>query len=76
MSERRAFVTVSAYADYHGITDAELARRIGCSRSQATKLRGGRRYRSLAQPLRVARVCGVPIEHLVEAPVRNRHNLR
>ena len=56
--------SVAEFAAKKNLRDWELAIMLGCGRSQATKLRRGKRYRSLVEPLRVSKVCGIPIEAL------------
>lgn len=67
MPKRNAkrYASVAAYADDKGLKTVELARLLEVHPSQASKLRTGRKkYRSLLEPLRIARVCNVPIENL------------
>lgn len=58
------FKSVAEFAERRGLLDRELAVVLGVDRSQATKLRRGKKYRSLVEPLKIAKVCGIPIEAL------------
>ena len=61
----KQFSSVAAYADAKGLKTVELARLLQVHPSQASKLRTGRKkYRSLIEPLRIAKVCNMPIENL------------
>lgn len=61
----KQFLSVAAYADAKGLKTVELARLLQVHPSQASKLRTGRKkYRSLIEPLRIAKVCNMPIENL------------
>lgn len=59
--------SVAEFAAANGLKDWQLAELLGCHRAQATKLRRGRGYRSLVEPLRVAKRCQIPIEALLPA---------
>lgn len=61
---RPKFKSVADFAEQKNLRDWQLAELLGVDRSQATKLRRGKKYRSLIEPLKVARVCGIPIEAL------------
>lgn len=63
-SDERQFNSVADFMAATGMTDIELASYLDVDRSEATKLRLGRRYRSLIKPLKIARKCKVPIERL------------
>lgn len=56
--------SVADFAAKKHLRDWELAIMLGVGRSQATKLRRGKKYRSLVEPLKVSRVCDIPIEAL------------
>lgn len=58
------FGSVAEFMEKTGLSDADLAKLLDCDRSEATKLRLGRKFRSLRKPLKVSRVCRVPIEKL------------
>jgi len=60
----KRFDSVAAFMRASGLNDAELAKLLDIDRSEATRLRLGRTYRSLVKPLKIARVCKVPIESL------------
>lgn len=63
-NEKR-YASVAAYADDKGLKTVELARLLQVHPSQASKLRtGAKKYRSLIEPLRIAKTCNVPIENL------------
>lgn len=47
-----------------GLTQAELARRVGLSRSAYTNIEKGRKYPSLVSALRIARVLSEHVEEL------------
>lgn len=63
-TNRPRYKTVAEFAEAKNLRDWQLAELLGVDRSQATKLRRGKKYRSLAEPLKVARVCRIPIEAL------------
>jgi len=67
-SEGRQFKSVAEFMAASGLNDEQLAKLLDIDRSEATRLRLGRVYRSLLKPLKVSKVCGVPIERL--APSR------
>lgn len=58
------YKSVADFAAKQNLRDWQLAQLLGISRSLATKLRLGRGYRSLREPLKVAKVCDIPIEAL------------
>jgi hypothetical protein len=61
----KRYTSVAAYADAKGLKTYELARLLQVHPSQASKLRTGKKkYRSLVEPLRIAKVCNMPIEAL------------
>jgi transcriptional regulator with XRE-family HTH domain len=62
--DSKRFNTVAEFMRASGLNDAELAKLLDIDRSEATRLRLGRTYRSLIKPLKIARVCSVPIESL------------
>lgn len=59
------YKSVADFAAANGLRDWQLAELLGCHRGQAQKLRKGRGYRSLIEPLRVAKRCQIPIEALL-----------
>lgn len=61
---RPRYKSVAEFAAKKNLRDWQLAALLGVDRSQATKLRRGKKYRSLVEPLKVAKVCGIPIEAL------------
>lgn len=61
---RPRYKSVAEFAEKKNLRDWQLAELLGVDRSQATKLRRGKKYRSLVEPLKVAKVCGIPIEAL------------
>lgn len=61
------FNTVAEFMRASGLNDAELAKLLDIDRSEATRLRLGRTYRSLIKPLKISKVCKVPIESLAPA---------
>lgn len=63
-SETKQFKSVAEFMAASGLNDEQLAKLLDIDRSEATRLRQGRVYRSLLKPLKVARTCGVPIERL------------
>lgn len=63
-TNRPKFKSVAEFAEKRNLRDWQLAELLGVDRSQATKLRRGKKYRSLSEPLRVARLCKIPIEAL------------
>lgn len=60
----KQFRSVAEFMEASGLGDTELAKLLDIDRSEATRLRLGRSYRSLIKPLRVSRLCRVPIEKL------------
>jgi transcriptional regulator with XRE-family HTH domain len=62
--ETKQFTSVADFMRASGLGDAELAKLLDIDRSEATRLRLGRTYRSLIKPLRISKVCKVPIESL------------
>jgi transcriptional regulator with XRE-family HTH domain len=63
-AQRPKYRSVAEFAAKRNLRDWELAIMLGVGRSQATKLRRGKKYRSLTEPLKVAKVCDIPIEAL------------
>lgn len=49
------------------LTDAEVAKIVGCDRSRITRIRGGAKFACLRTPLRLSRALRVPIENLADA---------
>lgn len=62
--DKQQFKSVAEFMRASGLTDEALAKLLDIDRSEATRLRLGRTYRSLIKPLRISRTCGVPIENL------------
>lgn len=62
---RPRYKSVAEFAKAKNLRDQDLADLLGVDRSQATKLRRGKKYRSLIEPLKVARVCRIPIQALL-----------
>jgi DNA-binding Xre family transcriptional regulator len=61
----KQYPSVAAFAADKGLKTVELARLLEVHPSQASKLRTGKKkYRSLLEPLRIAKRCNVPIENL------------
>lgn len=61
----KQYSSVAAFADDKDLKTVELARLLEVHPSQASKLRTGKKkYRSLIEPLRIAKVCNMPIENL------------
>jgi hypothetical protein len=60
----KQFNSVAEFMESTGLSDTELAKLLDVDRSEAVRLRQGRKFRSLVKPLKVARVCRVPIEKL------------
>jgi transcriptional regulator with XRE-family HTH domain len=46
------------------LTNDKIAALVGLDRTTVTKLLGGLRFKSLVTPLRIAKLCSVPIESL------------
>jgi hypothetical protein len=60
------YASVAEYAEAKGLdTDWKLGADLGLERSHAGKLRRGRGYRCLLEPLRIAEHCQIPIEALL-----------
>lgn len=61
----KQFSSVAEFADAKGLKTYELALLLGVHTSQASKLRTGKKkYRSLLEPLRIAKRCNMPVENL------------
>jgi transcriptional regulator with XRE-family HTH domain len=60
----KKFDSVAEFMRASGMTDTELAKYLDVDRSEAVRLRRGRKYRSLVKPLMVSKKCKVPIERL------------
>lgn len=60
----KQFNSVAEFMERTGLSDTELATLLDVDRSEAVRLRQGRKFRSLVKPLKVSRVCRVPIEKL------------
>jgi len=67
--QTRLFKSVAEFMESTGLTATQLAVILGVHRSEVTRLRQGRKYRSLVMPLKVSRVCRVPIERLAPSTV-------
>jgi hypothetical protein len=67
--DTRRFESVAEFMETTGLSDTELAKLLDVDRSEAVRLRQGRKFRSLVKPLKVSRVCRVPIEKLAPSPV-------
>lgn len=66
----KQFPSVAAFADAMDLKTIELARLLEVSAPQASKLRTGKKkYRSLLEPIRIARRCNMPIENLAPKAV-------
>lgn len=63
-NENKRFNTVADFMKASGLNDTELAKLLDIDRSEATRLRLGRTYRSLLKPLKISKMCKVPIESL------------
>lgn len=62
----RAFATVAEAMRSLGYTDQKLADEVKCDRTWITRLRQGRKLKTLGTPLRISRVLNVPIEALAD----------
>ena len=60
----KKFDSVAEFMQAAGMTDTELAAYLDVDRSEAVRLRQGRKFRSLVKPLRISKKCKVPIERL------------
>jgi len=60
----KKFDSVADFMNSAGMSDADLAEYLDIDRSEAVRLRQGRKFRSLIKPLRIAKKCKVPIERL------------
>jgi transcriptional regulator with XRE-family HTH domain len=60
----KQYASVAEFMESTGLSDTELAKLLDVDRSEVVRLRQGRKFRSLVKPLRVSRVCRVPIEKL------------
>jgi DNA-binding Xre family transcriptional regulator len=67
MSKRQVkqYPSIAAFAADKALRNIDLARLLGVDAPRASKLRTGKKkYRSLIEPLRIAKICNVPIENL------------
>lgn len=64
-TNRPLYKSVAEFAAAKNLRDQDLADLLGVDRSQATKLRRGKKYRSLVEPMNIARTCRIPIEALL-----------
>ena len=64
-TNRPQYKSVAEFASAKNLRDWQLAELLGVDRSQATKLRRGKKYRSLIEPMKVAKRCRIPIEALL-----------
>ena len=63
----KRYSSVAAFADDLNLKTIELARLLEVHQSQASKLRTGKKkYRSLVEPLRIAKRCNMPVENLAD----------
>lgn len=62
--KQKTYPSVAAFAADKGLKGIELARLLEVHPSQASKLVNGKKYRSLVEPLRIAKRCQMPIEAL------------
>lgn len=63
----KQYPSVAAFADDKGLKTYELAQLLQVHPTQASKLRTGKKkYRSLVEPLRIAKICRMPIENLAD----------
>lgn len=60
----KKFESVADFMKATGMSDTELAEYLDVDRSEAVRLRQGRKFRSLIKPLKIAKKCKVPIERL------------
>jgi transcriptional regulator with XRE-family HTH domain len=70
MARTRRTKTLTDFIWDNRITSTELARRLGISRQFMSELRSGKRTPSLAVAVRIADVCGVPVESWVSPKQR------
>ena len=61
---KQTFKSIAEFAAAREMRDQDLAEFLGVDRSQATKLRRGKKYRSLLEPMRIAKAVGMPLEAL------------
>lgn len=65
--KKKTYASVAAFADDLNLKTVELARLLEVSESQASKLRTEKKkYRSLVEPLRIAKRCNMPVENLAD----------
>lgn len=60
----KQFKTVAEAMKAKGFTDQKLADAVGCDRTWITRVRQGMKLKTLATPIKIARVLNVPIEVL------------
>lgn len=63
-TSKPTFNSIAEFAAAREMRDQDLAEFLGVDRSQATKLRRGKKYRSLLEPMRIAKAVGMPLEAL------------
>ncbi|MGV6876674.1 helix-turn-helix transcriptional regulator [Pseudochelatococcus sp. B33] len=57
--------TLATLLSERGLTDADLAGRVGCDRSMISKIRSGKAIPSLRLALAISRETGLPIDQIV-----------
>lgn len=62
---RRSVKTLQEYFDLTGVSQAELATVLGVSPSTVCLYAAGKRSPRLAMAVRISRLTGVPVEHLI-----------
>lgn len=62
----KQFKTVAEAMAALGFTDQRLADAVDCDRTWITRLRQGRKLKTLRNPIRIARALNVPIEALAD----------
>lgn len=62
---RRTYPNILAYLDATGQTQAQLAAKLQRSQPFISNIVNGLQQPSLHEALRIARICGIPVESLV-----------
>lgn len=72
MSKRKAYPTLAAYVAATGVSQVELATRLGIRQPQLSRIMRGKRQPSFPLAMRIVALTGVPVASLVVQPVVRR----
>ena len=65
-THRKAYSNIAEAMRALGYTDEQLANEVQCDRTWITRVRGGRKLKTLSTPIRICRVLNIPIESLAD----------